>query len=93
VATGGRGPGVKPAAQSARTEGVEISALPSPLDALPLDIVVTDPDLLPSYERDQSQFTLSARPLAVLVPPAAKGRSKRRLPDHVPASRTLRHDR
>jgi glycolate oxidase len=68
VATGGRGPGVKPAAQSARTEGVEISALPSPLDALPLDIVVTDPDLLPSYERDQSQFTLSARPLAVLVP-------------------------
>jgi len=36
--------------------------------ALPPDAVVTDPDLLASYCRDESQFTDAATPIAVLAP-------------------------
>ncbi|MBY3987835.1 FAD-binding protein [Rhodococcus fascians] len=35
---------------------------------LPDDIVVTDPDIVSAYARDQSQFTDNATPLAVLTP-------------------------
>jgi len=38
------------------------------LRALPDDVVVTDPDLLAGYVRDQSRFTEAAAPLAVLAP-------------------------
>ncbi|SNT26135.1 FAD-binding oxidoreductase [Rhodococcoides kyotonense] len=38
------------------------------LDALPQEIVITDPDIVASYSRDQSRFTDSAVPAAVLAP-------------------------
>ncbi|MBY3791404.1 FAD-binding protein [Rhodococcus fascians] len=43
----------------------DIAAL---VDALPADIVVVDPDIVAGYARDQSQFTHSEVPAAVLMP-------------------------
>ncbi|MFD7008455.1 FAD-binding oxidoreductase [Rhodococcus jostii] len=40
----------------------------STLDALPTDIVITDPDIVAGYAHDQSRFTDSAPPAAVLAP-------------------------
>jgi glycolate oxidase len=46
-----------------------LSALVACLDpVLAADIVINDPDLLGSYERDESRFTDAATPLAVLAP-------------------------
>jgi glycolate oxidase len=40
----------------------------SVLDALTPDIVITDPDIVAGCARDQSRFTGSAAPAAVLAP-------------------------
>ena len=37
-------------------------------ELLPADIMVTDPDVVASYARDQSRFTDHSLPLAVLMP-------------------------
>ena len=47
------------------TEPSELQALE---DLLPADIMVTDPDVVASYARDQSRFTEHSLPLAVLMP-------------------------
>jgi glycolate oxidase len=38
------------------------------LDDLPADIVITDPDIVAAYASDQSQFTETALPRAVVTP-------------------------
>ncbi|MGW8816245.1 FAD-binding oxidoreductase [Gordonia terrae] len=38
------------------------------IDELPADIVITDPDILAAYASDQSQFTETALPRAVVTP-------------------------
>lgn len=48
-----------------RIEPGEIQRL---VDRLPAEIVVTDPDIMASYARDQSRFTDHSRPVAVLLP-------------------------
>ncbi|MFD1860540.1 FAD-binding protein [Aeromicrobium camelliae] len=44
------------------------TALPLSFRDLPQGVVIDDPDLLPSYARDQSRFTDSTTPIAVLAP-------------------------
>lgn len=44
------------------------TALPLSFRDLPQGVVIDDPDLLPSYARDQSRFTDSTTPIAALAP-------------------------
>ncbi|WP_293781463.1 FAD-binding oxidoreductase [uncultured Aeromicrobium sp.] len=44
------------------------TALPLSFRDLPQGVVIDDPDLLPSYARDQSRFADSTTPIAVLAP-------------------------
>lgn len=45
-----------------------MTAVEALIDSLPREIVISDPDIVASYAHDQSRFTDSAPPAAVLVP-------------------------
>jgi glycolate oxidase len=45
-----------------------VTGVEAVVEALPVDIVITDPDIVASYARDQSRFTESSPPSAVLAP-------------------------
>ena len=64
------------------TDGTTDVFLRTLADEVGADVVATDPDIIASYRHDQSQFTDSAQPDAVLMP---------RTTEHVSAALALAH--